>query len=354
MDQNKNHPEEFVDLMSGGKPGKPKKKMSTAKKVILIVVIILVLLIGGLVWYVYSFLNLIDVQPPYSSIPGTSSTSSQQQVEQKTGVTNILLIGSDSRTSEVKGHSDSMILLSIDRDHQKIKMTSIMRDIYVPNITETYSDRINTAYLVGGADLMLATINKNFDMQIDQYAIVNFQMFEEVVDKLGGVTLSVTQQEAKEMNNHIEGSENFVSAGEDQLLNGVQALAYARIRKGVGDDYARTDRQREVLGQIINECKDLNVFQITEIMQTVLPYVTTNISKTEILGYAVEAGTLMNYEQEDLRLPVDGAFEETYINGMSVLKVDFEKNTEALHDFIYEDQEEESSSEDASSTRSAE
>ena len=127
-------------------------------------------------------------------------------------------------------------------------------------------DSINTAYLLGGPDLMLATVNKNFDMQIDQYVIVNFQMFEEVVEKLGGITLSVTQAEANEINNHIEDSANFVSAGENQLLNGPQALAYARIRKGVGDDYGRTDRQREVLGVIINECKNKNVFELTNVV----------------------------------------------------------------------------------------
>lgn len=352
MDRNQNRPEEeFVDLMSGGKPEKPKKKMSTVKKVIIIVVVVLLLIAGGLVWYVYSFLNLVNYDPPYSSIPGTSNTSSTQgKTEQKTGITNILLIGSDSRTNAVQGHSDSMIILSIDRDHKKIKMTSVMRDIYVPHITDTYSDRINTAYLLGGPDLMLATVNKNFDMQIDQYVIVNFQMFEEVVEKLGGITLSVTQAEANEMNNHIEDSANFVSAGENQLLNGPQALAYARIRKGVGDDYGRTDRQREVLGVIINECKNKNVFELTNVVQTILPHVTTNIPQTEILGYVMEANTLMNFDQDDMRLPVDGAFEETYINGMSVLSIDFEKNTQALHEFIYEQDEEENSD---SSSRTA-
>ncbi|MCI8497019.1 MAG: LCP family protein [Clostridiales bacterium] len=336
MEHNKKHPEEeLVDLMSGKKT---KKKMSTAKKVIIIVAVVLLLLAGGLVWYVYSFLNLIDYNPPYPSIPGTSDLlSSQGQQENKTGVTNILLIGSDSRTSAVQGHSDSMIILSIDRNHQKIKMTSVMRDIYVPNITDTYSDRINTAYLVGGPDLMLATVNKNFDMQIDQYVIVNFQMFEEVVEKLGGVTLSVTPAEAREINKHVEGGA-VVSAGDNQLLNGKQALAYARIRKGVGDDYARTDRQRVVLGQIINECKSLNVFDLTNMMRTILPHVSTNIPQTEILGYVMEATTLMNFEQEDMRLPVDGAFDETTIRGMAVLDIDFEKNTEALHEFIYEEE----------------
>lgn len=260
-------------------------------------------------------------------------------------VLNIMLFGTD-RYGDA-GLSDTMILLSIDNRHQKIKMTSFLRDTYV-SIPGYYPHKLNLSYALGQAPLAIQTIEQNYGVQVDRYATVNFSTFKEIVDIMGGVEVELTGAEIDYINAQIweNGQSEYLDASPGMVnLNGQQALWYARNRGGTyggqtfsGDDWDRTDRQRKFMNAVIDQMKDASLTEIVAIVNEVGPNVTTDLKKTEITMLLKNALTFLNYEVEQCHMPSDGTWSYGWNEAGSVILVnDWYQARLDLATFIYEE-----------------
>jgi LCP family protein required for cell wall assembly len=241
-------------------------------------------------------------------------------------IENILIIGSDSRgNTATGGRSDTMIVVSVNTKDNTIKLTSLMRDIkaYFPDKKEW--GKLNAAFAYGGAGQAVNIINYNFELDIQKYLVVNFSGFEKIINTAGGVTLHVTNAEAGQIPG-LYGSGTY-------LLNGSQALAYARIRN-IDSDFARVQRQRNVITALLTKFQSVGLSTKTAIANDCLKYVKTNISSIELLGklstfYSAFAGDVEQYTvpQKDMYTSVSSP---TYY-----LNVDWDEQLPALSNFIY-------------------
>lgn len=317
------------------KVGKRKKKKSSLRR-LLMVLIILCLLVGG-AWY-YA-INRLYGQIQYEEI-GTVTTEPMKEE----GVINILLIGNDSRQQGDDGRSDAMILLSISNETKTIHMTSLLRDMYV-EIPGYKNNRLNAAYAYGGPELLMETLETNFDISVNRYVLVNFQAFANLVDVAGGVDLELTNEEVKYINGYLveyniledrpEGTDYLdPSLSGTVHLNGPQALAYCRIRY-IGTDFARTERQRKVLSAIISKAPATLLTNPVEMIKGILPNLTTNLTEAEVRNLSLQAPKLLSYDMIQGSIPIEGSYSNASIRGMSVLEVDFEKNKKYIREEIY-------------------
>ena len=242
-----------------------------------------------------------------------------------------------------RGRSDSIILISINKESEQLIATSIMRDIYV-EIPGHGNNRINAAYAYGGADLLVETVEKNFKIQIDRYASVDFFVFMDIVDQMGGVDLEISDEEFLVANAYINElnvlldepyGTDWLPGGGPHHLNGKQALGYSRIRY-VGDaDFERTKRQRTVLEQIFNKVKDYNLIELNSLLNIILPEITTDLTEGEAITLALSMNAYRKYDLKQYRLPYDGTWRDMRIKGMSVLGIDFETNIQNLKRDLY-------------------
>lgn len=270
--------------------------------------------------------------------------SNAEELGEEEDVFNILLIGCDTRQEGGNGRADSIILISINKEQERIAATSIMRDIYV-EIPDHGNNRINAAYAYGGADLLMETIEKNFKIQIDRYASADFFVFMDIVDQIGGVDMEVSDEEARVMNGYINDL-NFIlgeakdtdclKGGGTYLLNGKQALGYSRIRYVGNADFERTQRQRNILEQIFLKVKDCNLIELNSLLGRILPEVTTDLTEGEAITLALGMNSYGKYELVQNRVPYDGTYRSMRIRGMAVLGIDFEENIQHLKKDIYE------------------
>ena len=262
-------------------------------------------------------------------------------------VLNILLFGADQYGDE--GNSDTMILMSIDNRHEKIKLTSFLRDTYIA-IPGYGSNKLNAAYANGGAKLSIQTIESNFGIKIDRYAVVNFETFKEIVDIMGGVDIELTDDEIAYINAQI--AQNYQ---DDYLpwdteagmvhLNGQQALWHARNRGGyvngtyfyMNDDWGRVERQRAFLDAVMASLKDANLADIVRIVNAIGPHITTNLKSNEITTLAAGALTYLNYDIEEMTMPEDNWQEVTNHAGKSLGIIDWNLARRTVAEFIYED-----------------
>ena len=272
-------------------------------------------------------------------------------------VINILLVGADKNLDEQDSEgaarrSDSMMIATLDMKHKKLKVTSLMRDMYV-DIPGYGKNKFNAAYSFGGIKLLYKTIASNFGIKLDGYAEVNFDAFIDVINAVGGVEATLTESEAVNLNdtNYIRRKKyRNVKVG-TQVLNGYQALGYCRIRhgkwknghypavltaSGKGDDYGRTERQRLVVQALLKKVKSLSVDKWMELIDVILPNVTTDLDKDSIYSYVLAVVKMGTTDIKQFRLPADGAYTSEKINGADCLVVDVAKNKKALSDFIYE------------------
>lgn len=260
------------------------------------------------------------------------------------GIVNILLLGEEAIDSGGgRGRTDIMIIATMNTKSKKVKITSLMRDILV-QIPGYKDNKLNAAYEIGGIPLLYETIELNFDIKLDGYVLVGFDSFERIIDRLGGVRIELSASEAKYLRNT-----NYISKPQyrnvqtgSQVLNGNQALGYCRIRyvstkDKQHDDYGRTSRQREVLNAIFDAYKSKNLAELALLMNDILPMLTTDIKKEDFEMYLKAGVTMGLSEIDDLRIPINGGFENGSVRKMSVLITDFEKNIEALHKFVFED-----------------
>ncbi len=261
-------------------------------------------------------------------------------------VTNILLIGSDSRENVEGSRSDAMILLTISGKTKTIYMTSILRDIYV-EIPGHEGNRLNAAYAYGGPELLMETINQNFDIFVSRYVLVNFEAFANLVDAVGGVTLSLTSEELEYVNAYLveynmitkrpEGTDYMDTSKEGQVhLNGPQALAYSRNRY-IGTDFGRTERQRKVLSEVLGKLPGALLTNPVQLMDGLLPNLTTNLTMQECFALSFQGGKFLSWEIKQGSVPAEGTYQPADIRGMSVLQIDFEQNKEYFRNIMYGD-----------------
>ena len=260
-------------------------------------------------------------------------------------VTNILLIGTDSRKSgNRRSRTDTMIILSIDKKNHKMTFTSVLRDTYV-KIPGVGKNRLNSAFVFGGPNLLFKTFDENFDIHLNKYVQVDFFNFIKLVDSVGGVDLKLTRDEINLMNktfipniNKItkQKSNNRIPSNKPGVyhLNGVQTLAYARIRY-IGTDFGRTARQRIVIGEIIKKTKKLSVSELNSLADIVLPMISTNLTKGEVMSLLLNAKEYLNYKVVNGRMPINGSYRYMSVRGASVLGVNFDANKKYWYNLVY-------------------
>ena len=304
------------------------KRVGKISLVILTITLMLLLgVVGGVYWYGNHLFNKIEKVEIDTGDVGIKEEVQEKLSEYKSDIKNIALFGIDA-TEGNDGRSDSIIIATIDAKHNKLKLTSIMRDSFV-TISSRGQDKINHAYAFGGPQLAIKTLNENFDLNIEDFVAVNFTTMPKIIDKLGGVTINITDEEVSRV-------PGIYSAG-TYNLTGQQALAYSRIRYASGGDYVRTDRQRTVLSKVFEKLIATNVTQYPSILSEILPMVKTSLEYSEILdlGNKVLKMGVTNLEQE--RFPKDGYSQGQTIDGVYYLTFDKEQTVKQLHDYLFED-----------------
>lgn len=321
-------------VMSRDKKKNGKKK-SRGKKVLTVLVVLLVLF--GAVWYLA--IGSIYGKMRYSRVETLAGEPLKEN-----GVVNILLIGSDSRTEGDDGRSDAMILLSVSSKTRTIHMTSLLRDMYV-DIPGRDGNRLNAAYSFGGPELLLETVKQNLGIEVNRYAVVNFQAFANLVDAVNGVDLELTNEEVKWVNaylneyNELRGMPMETDYLDTSLsgmihLNGAQSLAYSRNRF-IGTDFGRTERQRKVLSAVMKKLPAALVTNPNGLINGLFPNLTTNLTQTECLRLSLMGGKLLTYDIVQESIPLEGTYSSVTIRGMDVLQVDFDRNRAYLQEQLY-------------------
>lgn len=260
---------------------------------------------------------------------------SRSDLAHSSSVTNILLLGVDARNpkDDTASRSDSMMLISIDKAHNCIKMVSFLRDtwVYIPCIDK--KQRLNAACQYDGYNGVVDTIEYNFGIDIDGYVVADFEMFKVLVDSIGGVEVEVSEKEAKEVTSHKGRYGNVKLDAGKYKLTGEQALAYCRIRK-IDTDFMRAYRQRTVMQAILKSVKSANPIKLVSMASKAAPYIETNLSKAKIISSGLKALPCIG-DMAEVRVPFDGTWQYATIGGASVITIDVDKNKEQLKDLIY-------------------
>ena len=369
---NRTKGENMVDISSDKQVRKLYKKKGRGLRTFTLVLSIILLLTGsafvGLNLYIethrrfegnYEYMG--DEKTKKRATADTVTTLKNSDLLQNSKVLNIMLFGEDNKHEEEHGRTDTMIMLSIDNVHKKLKLTSFQRDTYVYIPGQGY-DKINASYTLGGATLSIKTIRANFGVKIDRYAVVDFDSFKDIIDTLGGVEIEVTKDEIEYINYQMykngqsNGNRHTITAKPGVIrLNGQEALWYSRNRGltigeddneiGIsGDDWDRTARQRKLLTKMVTDLKGAGLSDIVEIVNKVGPKITTNLKKDEIMGLVSNALTYISYEIKQTYVPKEGLWyynnpgdDSWYVAGSCIHITDMEAQRKALADFVYED-----------------
>lgn len=357
-----------VDISSNTQMLKLYNKKGRARRIVCLVLSIILLLGGAGSLYYYKLLDSLnfvaDDEKKVQSATTAQNVSSgdvigDSELLQDSKVLNVMLFGEDNNHGDKYGRTDTMILLSIDNTHKKLKLTSFQRDTYVYIPGHGYN-KINASYTLGGAKLSIETIEANFGVKIDRYAIVDFQSFIDIIDTLNGIDMEVTQDEIDYINyqmyknGQVKGRTTITDPPGIVHLNGQEALWYARNRgltKGEdgneiglsGDDWDRTSRQRKLLETMVNRFKSADLGQIITIVNQVGPMVTTNLKKDEITALVANSLTYLNYKVVQNYIPKEGLWyynspddESWDIAGSCICIADMTAQRKAFADFIYE------------------
>ena len=340
-----------------GKKRKKRKKWVNVLTIIMIVIVLLLLGVYAVINHYYGKSNYVndssiqinsDVETESTGITDEEAEQLQTEIIEQTeditlpndeNVYNMLLIGVDRRDTSWYGNSDSMILMSINKDTKQIHMTSFMRDLYA-NIPGVGVKKLNAACAYGGGPLVVRTIEDNYKIPIDNYASVDFDAMIDIVDLVGGVEIDISEEEMRVATNYINemcnlqgesvSAHRLTSSG-PQLMDGYQAVAYARIRYVGNADYERTERQREVLEKIMQKCSSLGVTELNSLADAVLPKVTHNIDQSTLLSLIGQLPTILSYEVVQSRVPYDGL----YSSRGEMLVPDFSATIQRLQTEIY-------------------
>lgn len=325
-----------------------KKRFRFVKSIPLLIAEICILLIAiGVLYVVTTTTSEVDrknIDTEHITINEEIAENLQEDVESTVkGYRNIALFGVDSRDGELgKGtRSDTIIIASINQDTQEIKLISVFRDTYLNLSNDTYN-KCNAAYAKGGPEQAISMLNTNMDLNITDYVTVGFGGLIDAIDALGGIEIEVTDSEITHLNNYQlcmaeEMGVSYIPVEESgkQLLNGMQATAYCRIRYTKGDDFKRAERQRDVLTAMMTKAKGASVSALTDMVNAVLPQVETSLNVNEILSVL---GSVAGY---DVVVSDGFPFEENRIGanvgskGSCVIPDNLEENVIQLHELLY-------------------
>ena len=320
--------------------------MSKGKKIVLWIIGILLTMIIGIVASAYFYFNHLVNKTTKVEI-NKENIGITEEVEEKLSkyndtIINIALFGVDSGFDGI-GRSDSIMIATIDTHNNKLKLTSIMRDSYV-DIEGYGNDKINHAYAFGGPELAISTINRNFNLNIQDFISVNYGSFPRIIDKIGGIDIEVDEEELQYINEYIEDMNNFNVTNSPEILStgvqhmdGTQAIAYCRIRYATGGDYNRTERHREVLSAIFNKVTQMSINQYPALLNEILPMIETSLKSDDILelGNEVIKMNISSIEQE--RFPLDGYCQGQMIGGIYYLVFDRQTAANQMRNYIFED-----------------
>lgn len=326
---------------------KPKVKTKRSLKSTLIKVLIFVLLIfAALTFSVYAYAKFTPLNPDLSgNVELYDISSNAAAVAASHRIANIAIFGVDGREDVEGDRSDAIMIGSADFEHSKLKITSLMRDTYVEIADEDYFDKLNAAYAVGGPEEALRTINLNFDTAITDYVVFDFTALVAMVNAVGGVDIEITDEDElywlnqylMDVNDKVGTQDPDVPGIGVQHLTGSQALSYARIRYAGNGDYDRTQRQRNILQNVVARAASMNIAQQISLVQDMLPYIQTSLRTSEIVKYALNVLMMPNKNIEQSRLPQDGLMSDGYLDGVSYIFPDtLVDNIKAWYQFVYE------------------
>lgn len=310
-------------------------KIINAITIFLLIILAIIIIIAGLgIWFLNNKLSKVN----YEGIPDEEIIVNEGiELEQK-GYRNIAIFGVDSRIDTYDDtRSDCIIIAAINQEKNDVKLISVYRDTYL-DIDGYGLDKVTHAFAYGGPQLSINTLNKNLDLDIKEYVAVNFGAVVDIINEVGGVSINIDKEELKYINSYIdsidkqEGSvTNHITATGKQNLNGVQALAYSRIRYTSGGDYKRTERMRDVLAATFEKTKSLSVIEQNNILNRLLPEISTNIKPNEIkslipktVNYNIDTSIGWPYEVRGITL-----------DRWYGVPVTLENNVKKLHQEVY-------------------
>lgn len=363
--------------------GKVRKKLPRWGKILIAVVVVLAVVAGAGALYVNGKLDLLRYDDGSVDGVGTIDASEDQDLDASglvhnsdamdmpegspfadENVLNILLIGTDERTEAVNdadafthlnqldgtedttefsddARADAMILVSLNINDHTIRLASIERATGVPILLDGYEgqyDWITHTFRYGGAKLTMDTVEDCFNVQVDHYVRVNFNSFVQIVDAVGGVDIEITDLEAKALNWEVPSNSMLIVNKVEPGLNhfdGYTALQYARLRK-IDSDWKRIERQRTVINAVLDQVKNASVVELDNLLNTVLPLVQTNFTKSEITALLVQLPAFLGADVEQLSLPLQGTYGvRTGMDDRLMYDPDWYVNTTALQDFLY-------------------
>lgn len=370
--------ENLIDINSGTQRRKIYNKKGRTIRIVCIVLSVIFLISGSGMLYYYSVLNSLNYKdisdndndketvPTKTTLPGELVGDGNQlsltegELLQNSKVLNVMLFGEENMGGSKYGRSDTMIMMSIDNINKKLKLTSFQRDTYVYIPGYGYN-KLNASYNYGGAKLSIKTIETNFGIKIDRYAVVDFDSFKKIIDTLGGIDLELTEDEIAYINYQMykNGQTTEWSLIKDEPgmvhLTGQQALWYARNRGlsknedgneiGLdGDDWDRTSRQRKLVEKLFSDFKNADLAQIISIVGSVGPLVTTNLKKDEITRLVSHSLKYLQYETVQFNIPSEGMWyydDNTVVESGEITSTikftDLEEQRLIFAEFIYED-----------------
>ncbi|MDO5156177.1 MAG: LCP family protein [Eubacteriales bacterium] len=327
------------------KSKKGKKKTKKLAIIFLIEIIILIALVGGyFAWYVNSKLDRLE-RPQEASTEKIETSDAVTEVMQNEYQT-IALFGVDTRNTvdmmqSGTCRSDAIIIACINNKTKQVKLVSVYRDCFLETASPDLTTRkVTEAYYYGGPAGALETLNKNLDLNITDYVTVDFKALANAIDALGGVTINVKGKELNNLNRNLQEqvqvtgiySDGVWSEGE-QVLNGTQAVAYARIRKVGNNDFERTQRQRAVISAMIKKAKSSDLATINRVIDEVCPQIATNMTNKQLLSLAAD---IFDYElSENTGFPLSHTTPTLGRKGSVVVPANLLSNVKHLHGFLY-------------------
>lgn len=313
---------------------KKRSRMSTPMKIVLSIFLTLVVLLAALVGVFFYYFGGLNTQPLTTD---KTELGIGSEVTSDSRIVNIALFGVDSRNNTDEGRSDAIIILTVDQKHNKIKMTSILRDSRLKIEGHNYNKAAH-AYAYGGPTLAINMLNQNFKLDIKEYVTVNFGQLEDIINAIGGVDLNITsaeQQAANVILESMEMSKQKIKSSGNVHLNGAQAMAYSRIRK-IDSDAVRSSRQQKVLMGLMDKCKGMSLTQYPDFIRKLLPMVETSLSYGDIFDLApiMTKGPeiVQNVIPGDAEKPDGGSYD-----GAWYWRYDTDAAAKRLHTFIYEE-----------------
>lgn len=319
-------------------------------------IVVLLILVGGL--FVFAKMDKMDFAELDFTKIGINSGIAENKVMK--GYTTIGLIGLDNREGTLeRGNSDTMIIASINNDTKTVKLVSVYRDTYL-RIGEDEEgngkyNKANAAYAVGGSEQFISMLNTNLDLNVTDTITVDFAAVAETAELLGGIDVELKEEEVVHLNNYCVETSEVTGMDYEPLekvagvhhLNGVQTVAYARIRYTAGNDFRRAARQREVIYKLVEKAKNSDVGTLNKIVDKIFPMIRTTLSKSDIIGMGM---SMLSYDIEDQAgYPFDHLYGETVKQAMDgldcVLPVTLESNAIRLHEFLYPEDDYEPSAE---------